>query len=214
MASPSDNPTHIYQFFDKQGTERLNGLDKSYLDGLTAKEIENVWEYLRANFTASTERINGLFIINKIRAASLFKDAINAPIEVSPFQEEQEELEKARLLMLRYIYAVEPRGQYIDAMCKFSHSEFERVRGRFAQSVPANQTTPETVDALKRMIFTEIETMPLTSAISKFMAIHGIEFSMDDPVYRSVFRALLSKNPDDKSIAIERLEKTGNATYI
>jgi hypothetical protein len=116
--------------------------------------------------------------------------------------------------MLRYIYAVEPRRQYIDAMCKFSHSEFERVRGQFAQSVPANQTTPETIDALKRMIFTETETMPLTSAISKFMAIHGIEFSMDDPVYKSVFRALLSENPDDKSTAIERLEKTGNARYI
>jgi hypothetical protein len=214
MISQSKNLARFYQFFHTQGTERLNGLDKSYFIELMPSEIEEAWQYLKSNFTVSTERINGLFILNKVRAAHLFKEAIEAPIEVLPFPEAQEELEKARLLMLRYIYAVEPGRQYIDAMCKFSQSEFEHVRGQFAQTVPTSETTPETVDALKRMIFTETETMPLTSAISKFMAIHGIEFSMDDPVYRSVFRALLSENPDDKSIAIERLEKTGNATYI
>jgi hypothetical protein len=87
MASPSDNLTHIYQFFNEQGTERLNGLDKSHLDGLTATEIEDVWEYLRANFTTSTEGINFLFIINKTRAASLFKDALTSPIKVPSFPE-------------------------------------------------------------------------------------------------------------------------------
>jgi hypothetical protein len=214
MISQSKNLARFYQFFHTQGTERLNGLDKSYFTELTPSETEEAWQYLKSNFTVSAERINGLFILNKVRAANLFKEAIEDPMEVSPFPEAQEEIEKARLLMLRYIYAVEPSEQYIDAMCKFSYSEFERVRGQFAQTVPANQTTTETVEALKRMIFTETGTMPLTSAISKFMAIYGIEFSMDDPVYRSVFRALLSENPDDKSTAIERLEKTRNATYI
>lgn len=78
--------------------------------------------------------------------------------------------------MLKYINGLEPAEEYVTVMCKLSTSEFSDVRAEFARSLPIDLLMRDAVDALKRMIFAETETIPLASAILKLMVIHGLDF--------------------------------------
>lgn len=196
----------FYNFFKTYGTERLNGLDESYFVELNKNEKEEAWEFLENGFSKSTERIKGLFILDKFRAVDLFKKALAAPAEDSPHPEARQESESSRLLMIRYINSIEPEEKYINAMAEFAKSEFEEIRGQFARSLPIDQVTPEAIEALIGMIFTETETIPLSSAITKFMVIHGMDFDRRNPLYKKLYSALSSNDPKEKQSAINRLK--------
>ncbi len=196
----------IYGFFEKYGTERLRGLDPSYFQDLSDGEKDEVWNFLSNRFARSAERINALYNLDPKRAVELFKKTINVPIEASPYADERKALEECRLLMLAYINSVEPDEKYIAVINEFAGSEFEEVRAQFVRSVSVHQVAQSAVDALKGMIFTETETIPLTMAITKFMAIHGMDFNARDPLYKSIYMSLCSDNPKDKLAAIKRLE--------
>jgi hypothetical protein len=101
-------------------------------------------------------------------------------------------LESNRLLMLRYINEVEAEAGYIDLMTAFAESEFEEVCGEFANAVPITAVTRSAVEALKRMIGRESVGATLTSAITKLMVVHGTDFDRRDPMYKSIFLALMS----------------------
>ena len=177
----------LYSFFGNYGTERLAGLRESHFSGLSEGEREEAWNFLKDGFNLSSERITGLYMLDKVRAVKLFKVEVEAPIVSSPFPAEQQALEGNRLLMLRYICNVEPDEKYVDAICKFATSQFPKIRAEFAQSLPTRQLGRSVVDALKGMIFTETERVALTSAITKFMAIHGMDCDMNDPLYKSIY---------------------------
>jgi hypothetical protein len=207
---PASNPklARFYRFFETYGAERLNGLDESYFLGLNGSEREEAWNFLIRGFVSSDERIKGLYILDDVRAIELFKHALALPVEASPYPEERRESESARLLMIRYINSVEADEKYVSAMSEFASSEFPRVRAEFAQSLPAYPISPEAVEALKRMIFTETERVPLSSAITKFMEIHGIDFDVNNPLSKSTFLSLWSGDAKEKLSAISRLEKS------
>jgi hypothetical protein len=215
MIFPSSSKLErFYDFFGTHGTERLNGLDESYFSGLDADEKEEVWNFLKNNFSRSAERINGLYILDKFRAIVLFKQALEQPIEKSAFSAERQELESARLLMLRYVNSVEPDEKYVAAMSEFACSEFKSVRAEFAQSLPVHQITPGAVEALKQMIFTETEALPLTSAITKLMVIHGLDFNWRDPLRRAIYSSLASDSTKEKLLAMRRLEKIQQPDFL
>jgi hypothetical protein len=215
MAAKSGSKmAEFYGFFEKFGTERLNGLGESYFVDLSDSEKEEAWKFLQDGFESSAERITGLYNLDKARAVPLFKEAIELPLGSSPYPAEQKAIESNRLLMLRYINSVEPDKKYITAMCEFSKSQFEDVRTEFAQSMPVHQITHEAVDALKGMIFTETETVPLTSAITKLMVIHGMEFDRKSSVYKSLYMSLRSDDPKEKAAAMSRLERNQSPDYI
>jgi hypothetical protein len=71
-------------------------------------------------------------------------------------------------------------------MTAFAESEFEEVRGEFANAVPITAVTRSAVEALKRMIGGEGVGATLTSAITKLMVIHGTDFDRRDPMYKSI----------------------------
>jgi hypothetical protein len=71
--------------------------------------------------------------------------------------------------------------------------------------------TPEALEALKGMVFTETERIPRTSAITKLMVIYGLDFDMDDPFYKSIYLSLRSDNPKEKLSAMRRLESIKDA---
>lgn len=116
--------------------------------------------------------------------------------------------------MLRYINSVDPDPKYINAMNEFARSEFEDVRSQFAQSVPIDKVTPGAVDALKGMIFTETERIPLASAITKLMVIHGMDFDRKSALYKSIYMSLRSGDPNEKLAAIKRLEAMQRPDYV
>lgn len=197
----------LYGFFQTYRTERLAGLSESHFSGLSEDEREEAWNFLKDGFNLSSERINGLYMLDKVRAVNLFKVEVEAPIVSSLFPAEQQALEGNRLLMLRYICNVEPDKKYVDAICKFATSQFSKIRAEFAQSLPTRQLGCSAIDALKGMIFTETERVPLTSAITKLMAIYGMDYDMNDPLYKSIYLLLRSENHKDKIFGMSRLEK-------
>lgn len=196
----------LFGFFESYGAERLQGLDESYFSALNDEEKEEAWNFLKDGFDLSPERITGLYILNKSRAVDLFKQALRSPFASSVFAAERQALEGNRLLMLKYVNSVEPDKNHINAMSQFARSEFARVRTQFAQSLPADQSTSAALDALKGMIFTEAERIPLTSAITKFMAIHGMDYDMDNPLYKSIYLSLRSDSQKEKISGMRRLE--------
>lgn len=204
----------IYDFFEKTGAERLNGLDPGYFLALDTSEKEEAWAFLSDRFALSAERISALYNLDSEKAVAAFKKEIETPIRPSPYPAQRQSREECRLLMLRYINSVEPDEKYIAAMNEFARSEFEDVRSLFAQSVPIHKVTQSAVDALKGMIFTETERIPLASAITKFMVIHGMDFDRKNPLYKSIYMSLRSDNPNEKLAAMKRLENIQRPDFV
>jgi hypothetical protein len=198
--------SRFYQFFKTSGTERLNGLDESYFVDLTEGEKQEAWSFLSQGDSFSEESIKGLYILDKIRAISLFKKMLASPIKDSPCPDQRQDSERSRLLLLAYVNSVEPDEKYIDTMSEFANSEFADVRGQFARCLPTHQITPKALAAIKGMVFTEAERIPRTSAITKLMVIHGMDFDMDDPLYKSIYLSLRSDEHKKKLSAMTRLE--------
>lgn len=214
ITSPANKKLEpFYRFFETYGTERLNGLSESHFHDLDASEKAEAWNFLMKR-GLSDETIKGLYLLDKDRAIGVMSQFLAAPMDTSPYLAEQEELEKARLLMLGYMNDAVPSEESIAAMCEFGRSKFKSVRALFAQSLPTNQITPDAVEALKSMIFTETETIPLSSAITKLMAIHGLEFDRHSPLYKSIFMSLRSDENREKMSAIRRLEAIRRPAYI
>jgi hypothetical protein len=203
----------IYGFFEKYGTERLHGLDPSYFLALDEREKEEAWIFLSAGFALSAERISALYNLDENRAVVAFKKAIDAPTATSPYPAEKKSMEECRLLMLECINRVAPDERHVAAINEFAGSEFEDVRAQFARSVPIHRVTRSAVDALKRMIFTETETIALTMATTKFMVIHGMDFSARDPLYKSIYRSLCSDDPKEKLSGMKQLEEAHRPDY-
>lgn len=203
----------FYRFFETYGTERLNGLDESYFRDLNASEKEEAWNFLIKR-GLSEETIKGLYLLNKERAIEVIVGSLALPMEISPYPAEQEERERTRLSMISYVNSVDPDERYIAAMCDFALSKFESVRSLFAQSLPIHRITSGAVEALKGMVFTETEIIPLSSAITKLMAIHGLDFDRRDPLYKSIYMALRSDEYKEKVSAIRRLEAIQQPDYM
>lgn len=204
----------FYHFFETYGTERLNGLDGSYFADLNQNEREEAWNFLKNGVPSSYEHIKGLYTLDPKRAIPVFKAALAIPMETSPYESDREQLESSRLLMLDYITSIEPEEIHINAMAEFSNSEFPDIRAQFARSVPASKITFEAIEALKKMVFTETETIPRTSAITKLMAVHGMKFKLKDSVYDSIYLMLRSDDPKDKQRAMKLLEARQQPNYL
>lgn len=181
-------------------------MSRNYLVDLSEGEKEQAWNLLGEEFSLSGERISALYILGPARAVELFKKALGTPICSSQFAAEREAIERNRLLMLKYINDVEPNRKCIEAMSEFARSEFSKIRAQFAQSLPVQQVTQSAMDAIKGMIFTEVERIPLTAAIVKFMEIHEIIYDLENPLYKSIYLSLRSDDHREKISGVRRLE--------
>lgn len=208
------NLAPFYKFFETYGSERLDGLNESHFAGLTPAEKQEAWNYLKDGFESSDERISGLYKLDPSSAVILFKEALKKPIETSPYAASREAIEESRLMLLKFVNSVEPNKQYVDAMTEFARSEFENVRFMFAKSAPTHQVTPEVLTALKGMIFTETEQLPLSAAITKYMIIHGMDFDARDPLYKSIYLSLRSDDPKAKMAAMKQLDERQPPDYV
>lgn len=63
------------------------------------------------------------------------------------------------------------------------------------------------------MIFMKTEQLPLSSAITKYMVIHGLDFDARDPLYKSIYMGLRSDDPKAKMEAMKRLEERQAPDY-
>lgn len=204
----------FYAFFEKFGTERLNGLDSSYFQDLTATEKAEAWAYLKDGFEVSDERIRGLYLLDPAAAVELFQQTVQPPVEDSPYPAKRQAAELSRVLMLRCIVAQQPGAESLNELASRATSEFPKVRSAVMQALPTKQLTPEAIDALKSVVFTEVDEIALSTAITKLMAIHGMEFSAKDPTYKSIYVGLSSENVANKKSAMVKLGELGAPEYF
>jgi hypothetical protein len=214
MLNSNPRLARFYRFFETYGAERLNGLDESYFVGLNEFDKEEAWNFLLQGESLSEERINGLYLLNDVRAVDLFKEILASPIKDSPYSAQRQFFEYQRLTLLGYVNNADPSTKNIVEMTKYSDSEFPKIRAKFAQVLPLRKIAPCSVDALKKMIFTEVERIPLAAAITKFMAIHGMDYEIDDPVYNSIYISLRSGGSEEKLSAMKRLEMIWKPDYL
>lgn len=205
----TSNPklARLQAFFEKHGAERLNGLDESYFADLNDTEKAQAWDFLQDGFSLSSDCITGLYLLNKSKAVDLFKKTIDSPAPPSPYQAQRKALENNRLLMFKYINVTAPEDKYLDAMIQFSVSEFSEIRAAFALSLPTNKIKPAMIDALKSMIFTETERIPLSNAITKLMEIHGLDYDIGNPFYKAIYLALRADDSNKKISAMHKLNR-------
>jgi hypothetical protein len=197
----------LHHFFQDRGMERLNGLDKSYFYDLNDEEKVQAWNFLSDNFKYSSDKTTGLFLLDPEKAVTLFKDEVQTPLERTEYKDQFRIQQENKILMLHYILLLDFNEKYIKMMDQFGKSEFEEVRTLFAQFLPIKNVPDSSLDILKGMIFTETETLPQTSAITKFMAIYGHNFKLNDPSYKSLFKALLSDNEKEINSAMHQIEQ-------
>ena len=203
----SGNLGPFYRFFHTYGSERLNGLNASHFAGLSAAEKEEAWNYLKQDFASSDERIAGLYLLDPCGAVALFKEALTQPMEMPPYAASREAMESSRLFLLTFVHSVEHDKQYVDAMAGFAGSAYENVRTLFANAAPIHQATPALVAALKEMILTETERIPLSAAITKFMVIHGMAFDAHDPAYKKIYMSLRADDLTTRMACVRLLEE-------
>lgn len=207
MAVTDDSKlSRLYKFFETYGTERLNGLDRSYFVEMTPEEKARAWDFWLRGFPDSVDNINGLYLLDKVRAIELFKDALETPAPPSDFPAERKETEINRLLMLRYVTNWDDDPRFLAMLAEFSRSEFEDVRTQFAQSLSNRNATTEVVTGLKGMIYTETERLPLAAAITALMDLHGVSYNPVDLAQRSIYMLLRSSEQDEKRAGMSRLE--------
>ena len=204
----------LYDFFESSGSERYQGLDESYFSDLNDFEKQEAWGFLIKKCTLSEDVIKGLYILDKKKAVDIFKNALSQPIEEYQYRAQRMEAERNRVLMLKYVLEQSPEKQYFLEIIKFSNSDFEEVRADFAESVPFLKIVPEVVDALKGMIVVETDRAPLSSAITKLMVIHGLDFDASNDLYKSIYLALRSGSVSDKFLAMRRLARMHKPEYI
>lgn len=213
-ANPPSKLERLYSFFQKKDSERLHGLDESYFLGLTPIEKSQAWNFISSSARLSDERISGLFLLDPDRAIEFFKKVCLDPIEDSNFPAERRAFERARLALLYYINLVDPDIEHMNQMCSFSSSKFEEIRIIFATSVPEKVTTPEILNALKIMIFTEADEMAVSSAVMKYMAIYGMQFDADNEDYKVIYNSLMKGDGNKKLAAMKRIEKISCPNFI
>jgi len=207
MAETDDSKlSRLHDFFTSYGPGRLDGLDRSYFAEMTPGEQAQAWDFLLHGFPDSVDHINGLYLLDKVRAIALFKKELDAPVPPSEFTAERKEIEINRLLMLRYVTHADDAAHYLAMLPAFARSEFEEVRTQFAQSLSSYNATSEAVIGLKGMIHTETERLPLASAITALMDLHGMSYDPFDLDQRSIYMLLRSSEPDEKRTGISRLE--------
>lgn len=183
------NLDNFYGFFVDKKILRLCGLSKEHFSGFSVNDREEAWNFLVNRFSVSAERIEGMASLDKERAIGYFKKALEVPLEKSEYAAERKELEVARLLMLKHVNNFDPDERYLLALAEFAASEFEEVRAEFAYSLPVEKNTPESIDALRAMILTEVSRIPHAAAVEKIMAIHGLA-SDSNPSYKSIYKLL------------------------
>jgi hypothetical protein len=162
--------TYAYQnflaFFATANKERLDGLDETHFNGMSPEERSKAFDYLveRVLNGGSRESVGGLFVADPARAAPIVRQLLDSG----------KLREDAEISAAWELYQIQQDPSLIPVFIRLMSSANPTNRSNAAFYVPADVLTPELGAALKGMIRTETETLPLVNAINKLLECHGI----------------------------------------
>lgn len=170
-------------------------------------EREQAWKFLEKEFHLSEDKIIGLHLLNPNKAAQLFLNEITISRDEPKYAKEAQANERCIILMLRFVCKEVPIKENIDLLALYCNSDSIDARTKAAQALPTRPTTLNAIRALRSMIYSETERLPLSIAIVKLMAIYHLEFNQNDSNYKSIYMNLRSPEPKRKEQGVAQLER-------
>jgi hypothetical protein len=186
-------------FFSTANKERLDGLNETHFAGMSPEERSMAFDYLLKKVLngGSRESTDGLFVADAARAAPIIRQLLDAG----------KLRESAEIAAAWNLYQIKPDTSLLPVFIRSMSSTDKYNRANAAFYVPADALTLELDTALKGMIRTEVETLPLVNAINKLLKCHGItreSVSKDD--FSAFYRGLRSDALTDKEKTFHKLD--------
>ena len=190
---------NFLDFFSMNNHERLDGLSDIYFTGMTMQERSMAFDYLLklVNDGGSRETVHGLFLADAARAAPIVRDLLEA----------HKLRDDAEIAAAWNLQQIAPDDALLSVFIRLMSSTDKYNRANAAFYVPADVFTAELDAALKSMIRTETETLPLVNAINKLLECHGItRESVDKEKFSHFYLGLRSDEARDKEAIFEELD--------
>jgi hypothetical protein len=191
---------NFLDFFSMNNRERLDGLNEVYFSGMTEQERAMAFNYLldRLDGGGSRETVQGLFLADPGRAAPIVRELLQA----------NKLREDAEIAGAWELGRLEPDPGLISVFIRLMSSSDKYNRANAAFYVPSTVLTEELDRALKGMIRTETETLPLVNATNKLLECYGItRESVRKEEFSRFYRGLRSETPRDKEAIFKELDE-------
>ena len=191
---------NFLDFFSMNNRARLDGLSEIYFAGMTNQERSMAFDYLLnlVNDGGSRETVHGLFLADAARAAPIVRELLEA----------HKLREDADIAAAWNLQQIAPDAALLSVFIRLMSSTDKYNRANAAFYVPADVITAELDAALKSMIRTETETLPLVNAINKLLECHGItRESVSKEKFSHFYRGLRSDEARDKEVISQELDR-------
>ncbi|GAA0767449.1 hypothetical protein LRH25_04655 [Ideonella azotifigens] len=194
-------------FFELVGTARLDGLDPSYFEPMTADDRARAYEFLMARVQkgGTDESVKGLFLADERRAVVDAGELLEAGL-LRP---------DAELLAAWHIYRVTKDVTKVAYFPKHMTDAKAELRGNAAYWAPASAPTHSLVKGLRGMVLTETERLPRIHAVNKLLEVHGVtKENTDRKEYSLYYRGLWSDDSAVINATIASLDRNRPLTYL
>ncbi|WP_288393640.1 hypothetical protein [uncultured Herbaspirillum sp.] len=191
---------HFLDFFSMHNRERLDGLNPSYFTPMTAQERCQAFDHLLEMTTpgGSAETISGLFLADAERAVPVVRTLLEQGVLN----------DDAALGAAWELYRHQPDAALIDVFLRLMSSPDRTLRSRAAFYVPADASHAALLEALRDMIRTDTEALPLVNACNKLLECYGItEESLPEAQYLRLYRGLRSDDLKTREATFKELDR-------
>ncbi|ADJ62460.1 hypothetical protein G5B88_04760 [Herbaspirillum seropedicae] len=191
---------NFLDFFTMYNRERLDGLNETYFAPMTAEERSKAFDHLleMTRPGGSDESVKGLFLADAERAVPVVRELLEQGVLN----------DDAALAAAWELYRRQPDPALIEVFLRLMSSTDRTLRSRAAFYVPADESNEALLEALRGMIRTETETLPLVNATNKLLECYGItEDSLPEAQYLRLYRGLRSDDLKTKEATFKDLDR-------
>ena len=189
-------------FFKSAGRERLDGLDRSYFDGMPDNEKERAFDYLLKEFqSGSSEAVDGLQALSGRKIYDVFMNKI---IELR----KSKSITEQRLSLSISLWQMSGDVQYQDDMIDMLEHPNEFVRAGALSALEQTPTTSRLIKRLEKILFEDPAELIIMAAAQQLLRQHGL--SLDDnkqaDSYKSIYKQLKSEDINEKKLGLSILK--------
>jgi uncharacterized protein YoaH (UPF0181 family) len=191
---------NFLDFFSMHNKERLDGLNESYFNEMTAEEKEMAYKYLLnlVEKGGTEESVHGLFMAAPNRAVESIKKLMESGVLNG----------EAQIAAAWNLAQRSDDDNLIQVFIGFMNDPDVKLREKAAYYAPANKFSPKLKSCLQGMIRVETEQLARIHAVDKLLEIYGVtEQSLGEKDYLSIYRDLHNDDFKIKENAFKRLEK-------
>lgn len=190
-------------YFKKMGRERIDGLDRSYFEGMTNQEKDKSFDFLLKEFqSGSSEAVEGLRAHSGEKILNLFLDRIAELRDKASLIEQ-------RLSLSVSLWQMSGDIQYQDDMIEMLEHQDEFIRAFALSALDQTPTSVKLVRRLEKICIEESTELIVQAAAQQLLKRHGITLYDRDKAdsYRSIYKQLKSGDIDEIKLGLSKLDK-------